>query len=100
LTAAIIAFACEFVAARSKQTKQQQRVKELNIVWAMRDEDCIIEDLENDSERAIEYHASSKVIEVSQTSQIIQETDDDEVTAGQNMITIVAEVHSSDESNI
>jgi len=103
LTVAIIAFVCEFVAARNKQTKQQQRVEEMNTLCATRNDDCIIVDLENDSEAATEYQTAVEVTAIDLLSQIMQEEEDSEsedVTAGHNMITIVAEVHSHDESNI
>jgi len=90
------------VAIRNKQTQQQQEVIEVNEVNTIRDEDCIIEDFENDlrdAEAAAEYQTA-----VGPPSQIMQEDDEDseseDVTVGHNMITIVADVHSQDESNI
>jgi len=104
LVVAIIAFVCEFMAIKVKQTKQQE-VTEVNEIYAIREEDCIIEDLENDShdEAKSEYQAAIEATEIDQPSRLMQEDEDsesEEVTAGRNMITIVAEVHSHDDRNI
>jgi len=79
LVLAIIAFVCEFVAIKVKQTKQQQQVN------AIRDGDRIIEDLESNSK----HQTAIEAIEIDQRSQITQEDSDEdsesqEVIAGGN----------------
>jgi len=99
LVLAIIAFACEFVAIRNKR----QPVTAVTEVCGEENENCTIEDHENDSEASTEHQAAVEVTEVGQRTKVIQQNEDsesEEVTVGRNMITIVAEVHSHDESNI
>jgi len=106
LVVTIIAFVCEFVAIKVKQTKQQQNVTAENKICAIRNGDCIIEDHENDSrglEATTEYQAAIEATEIDQPSRLMQEDEDSEsekVTAGRNIKTIVAEVNSQDESNL
>jgi len=75
----------------------------VNEVCATRDEDCIIEDLEDDTETATEHQVSIEVTENVQPAKVIQKDEDsesEEVTAGRNIVTFVAEVHSHNENNI
>jgi len=100
LVASIIAFACEFVAARKMQNKQQQEVIEIDEICARKDEKCIIEDLENNSAATAEHQMTFKITEIDQLNRIMQKGDKEDLKAGRNMTTIAAEVHSHDESNI
>jgi len=100
LVLAIIAFVCEFLEVR--KTEQQQEVFVENEICIEKNEDCIIEDLENDSadsKTTTEHQAAIEFTEIGQPIRLVQE-DDKESECNRDIITIAAEVHSQDESNI